>query len=252
MTPALLLTRAAADNQRLADKLAARGVRTWQMPLMQLVEEPEDAAARQMVLDLDRYQAIMVVSPAAARFGLQRVDSYWPQMPVGIDWFAVGESTARCLREADLVVQVPGQGQDSESLTALPAWQALLNQPSLRVLIWRGLGGREYLADQVRAAGGQVDYLELYRRQPATGLRESLNEALQQKPGGILLLSGQALEYWRQAAAEQWPEQCNWRCWVPSQRVAAQAEELGCTNIIVCNGADDDAVIEAVMAHPLT
>lgn len=252
MTPALLLTRAAADNQRLAEKLAARGVRVWQLPLMQLVEEPEGAVARQMILDLDRYQAIMVVSPAAARLGLQRVDSYWPQMPVGIDWFAVGESTARCLREVGLVVHVPDQGQDSESLTALPAWQTLLHQPDLRVLIWRGVGGREYLADQVRAAGGRVDYLELYRRQPAEGLRESLNEALQHKPGGILLLSSQALEYWHQAAGEQWSAQAEWRCWVPSQRVAAQAAELGCRDIIICNGADDDAVIEAVMAHPLT
>ena len=176
MRPALLLTRMAADNQRLVAKLQARGVST----------------------------------------------------------------------------QAPECGQDSEALLQLPRWQILLAKPQLKVLIWRGAGGREHLASRIRAAGGQVDYLELYQRLPADNLPQSMNAARGAGVRGIVVLSIQALEYWQQAATEDWSWQRTWRCWVPSERVATRAAELGCEDIIVCNGADDEAVIAAIMAHPLT
>ena len=93
----------------------------------------------------------MVVSPVAARLGLERLDRYWPQSPVGIHWFAVGAATAAVLEAYGLNVQVPEQGQTSEALLALPVWHELLATEGLRVLIWRGAGGREHLADSVRA-----------------------------------------------------------------------------------------------------
>ena len=150
------------------------------------------------------------------------------------------------------MAQAPDQGQDSEALMGLPRWQALLRTNHLRVLIWRGVGGREYLAQAIRDKGGRVDYLEFYRRCPADDLPRGLQKAAGAGVTGILVLSVQALEYWHQAAAGHWPQQVGWRCWVPSQRVADRAAALGCRDIIVCNGADDSAVIEAVKAHPLT
>lgn len=252
MRPALLLTRMAADNQRLVAKLQARGVSTCCLPLLRIEPETESAYQRGLMLDLDRYQAVVTVSPVAARLGLERLDRYWPQVPVGIDWFAVGESTAGVLREFGLPAQAPECGQDSEALLQLPRWQILLAKPQLKVLIWRGAGGREHLASRIRAAGGQVDYLELYQRLPADNLPQSMNAARGAGVRGIVVLSIQALEYWQQAATEDWSWQRTWRCWVPSERVATRAAELGCEDIIVCNGADDEAVIAAIMAHPLT
>lgn len=247
-----MLTRSAADNQRLATKLDLLNVRTRGMPLLHIEPQVETPGQRQVLLDIDRYQAVIVVSPVAARLGLERLEDYWPQMPVGIDWFAVGKSTAEVLQAAGLPVQVPGLGQDSEAVLALPRWQALLQAGDLKVLIWRGAGGREHLAEQLRMQGARVDYLELYHRCAAAELPASLTQAAAVGVAGIVVLSVQALEYWHHAAAAKWPEQANWRCWVPSQRVAEHAAGLGCKDIIVCNGADDSAVIEAVMAHPLT
>lgn len=252
MSGVLLLTRSDADNQRLAAQLEQLSVRTRGLPLLHIEPQPETSSQRQLLLNIDRYHAVIVVSPVAARLGLERLEDYWPQMPVGIDWFAVGSSTASALRAAGLQVQVPDQGQDSEALLALPRWQSLLQTSAAKVLIWRGAGGREYLAEQLRAQGAQVDYLELYRRCQAEDLPAGLVAAVDAGVTGILVLSVQALEYWRDGAVEKWPEQACWRCWVPSQRIARRAAELGCRDIVVCNGADDSAVIEAVMAHPLT
>lgn len=252
MTPAVLLTRLPADNQRLAARLQACGVRSHCMPLLQIRPQEEDGEQRGLMLDLDRYQAVIAVSPVAARLGLERLDRYWPQVPVGIDWFAVGGSTAGVLRDYGLPAQAPEDGQDSEALLRLPRWKALLALPQLRVLIWRGVGGREHLANRIVAAGGRVDYLELYQRLPADNLTQAVSAALKDGVRGIVVLSIQALEYWQQAAGADWPQQRAWRCWVPGTRVAERAAELGCEDIVMCRGADDEAVVAAIMAHPLT
>ncbi len=252
MSGRLLLTRSAEDNQRLTGKLAAMGIETLSMPLIDIEPCEETQAQRQQMLDLDRYQAVVVVSPVAARQGLQRLDRYWPQAPLGIEWLAVGATTASVLSDYGLPVCRPEDGQDSEALLRLPIWRELLAAPHLKVLIWRGVGGREHIAEHVRGAGGQVDYLELYRRKQPARLAEQLEAAAEQGVQGILVSSGQALEHWYEAAAQQWTAQRHWRCLVPSQRVASRAAELGCTDIVVCDGADDAAVLAAIAAHPLT
>lgn len=252
MNAKVLLTRSEADNTRLAAQLGASGIDTVSVPLLHIEALEESAAQRSLMLELDRYHVVMVVSPVAARLGLERLDRYWPQTPVGIEWMAVGGTTAAVLEEFGLVVHIPRNGQDSEALLELPVWADLLQRPDLRVLVWRGNGGRELLANRVREAGGHVDYLELYRRTAPEGLSEALRTAQQQGVQGAIITSGQALEHWHEAAGLSWSQQSRWRCWVPSQRLADQARSLGCDDIIVCNGADDGAVLAAVTAHPPT
>ena len=247
MSGCLLLTRQPADNQRLAARLAAHGVRTCSLPLLTLEPCAEGPAERQRMLDLDLYHAVVVVSPVAARLGLERLDHYWPQPPEGVVWLAVGGGTAQVLRDYGLPAQCPAQGQDSEALLAMPLWQLLLARPDLKVLIWRGEDGREHLADQLRTAGARVDYLPLYARRMPAALAADL-AALAPQLDQVLVLSVQALRHWREAAAGDWEVQRHWRCFVASERIAAQAREWGCTDVVTCRGADDAAVVEAVLS----
>ncbi len=248
----ILLTRQADDNQRLAQRLSELGVECESLPLLTLVPLGDEGQQRRLMLELDRYQVVIVVSRLAATMGLELLDRYWPQTPIGIDWLAVGPASAEPLDDYALPVQVPVDGQDSEALMRLPLWQAHFARPEdLRVMIWRGVGGREHLADQVRAAGGQVDYLELYRRESPPNLAGELAAIVARGVGGIVVLSTQALTYWHESAGVDWPQQRRWRCWVPSARVAAQAADLGCHDVVICEGADDAAIFAAVRAHPL-
>lgn len=251
MTGRLLLTRSATDNQRLASKLCDMGIDTVGLPMLEIVPCEESQAQRQRMLDLDRYHAVVVVSPVAARLGLERLDRYWPQPPTGIEWLAVGATTAAALDAYGLPVRSPVTGQDSEALMDMPVWDQLFDRIALRVMIWRGVGGREHIAEQVRRAGGQVDYLELYRRTMPAALAEQLALAAGQPVSGVVISSAQVLDHWHAAAASQWDEQRRWRCWVPSERVAEYARALGCTDIVICDGADDAAVLAAVAAHRL-
>lgn len=248
----VLLTRSAEDNQRLVPRLQQLGITALSVPLLQIEPQAETPQQRTMMLDLDRYHAVMAVSPIAARLGLERLDSYWPQPPLGVEWFAVGPGTAAVLQDYGLAVQFPQDGQDSEALLRLPAWHRLLGLPDLRVLIWRGVGGREHFSSTIRQAGGRVDLLELYQRTAPPTLAQDLAAAANAGCEGIVILSGQALQHWQHAAGSTWEQQRHWRCWVPGERVAQLAQQLGCTDVVSCQGADDDSVMAAIRAHPIT
>src|SRR5690606_41918188 len=114
-----------------------------------------------------------------------------------------------------------------------------------------GQGARDPLSSTIRPAAGRVDLLGLYGRGRPPGLADAL-AGLAEDCRGRVILGGQALQHWRQAAGAAWEQQRHWRCWVPGARVAALAAELGCTDVVICDGADDDSVLAAIGAHPIT
>ncbi|ANI12817.1 MULTISPECIES: uroporphyrinogen-III synthase [Pseudomonas] len=243
----LLLTRPQDECAALAASLAEHGVASASLPLLAIEPLEETPEQRSLLLDLDRYCAVVVVSKPAARLGLERIDRYWPQPPARQDWFAVGAATAAILDDYGLRVHHPENGDDSEALLALPALARALQVPGPRALILRGEGGREFLAERLRGQGVAVDYLELYRRvlpgYPAGELaRRVRDEAL----NGLVVSSGQGLEHLLRVAGEDWPRLAGLPLFVPSPRVAELAREAGARHVIDCRGANAAALLEAL------
>lgn len=243
----LLLTRPQDECAALAASLAEHGVASASLPLLAIEPLEETPEQRSLLLDLDRYCAVVVVSKPAARLGLERLDRYWPQPPARQDWFAVGAATAAILDDYGLRVHHPEDGDDSEALLALPALARALQVPGPRALILRGEGGREFLAERLRGQGVAVDYLELYRRvlpdYPAGELaRRVRDEAL----NGLVVSSGQGLEHLLRVAGEDWPRLAGLPLFVPSPRVAELAREAGARHVIDCRGANAAALLEAL------
>ena len=157
----LLLTRPAAECAALAATLAEAGVYSCSLPLLEteaLAETPEQCA---IMRELERYCVIVVVSKSAARLGLELLGRNRAAPPPGVHWFSVGAATAQILVDAGVAVNYPRDGDDSEALLALPALTQALAKPSPRVLIMRGEGGREFIADCLRGQGAAVDFLPL-------------------------------------------------------------------------------------------
>lgn len=243
----LLLTRPQDECAALAASLAEHSVASASLPLLAIEPLEETPEQRSLLLDLDRYCAVVVVSKPAARLGLERIDRYWPQPPARQDWFAVGAATAAILDDYGLRVHHPENGDDSEALLALPALARALQVPGPRALILRGEGGREFLAERLRGQGVAVDYLELYRRvlpdYPAGELaRRVRDEAL----NGLVVSSGQGLEHLLRVAGEDWPRLAGLPLFVPSPRVAELAREAGARRVIDCRGANAAALLEAL------
>ncbi|MGN8248994.1 uroporphyrinogen-III synthase [Pseudomonas sp. SMV7] len=242
----LLLTRPAEDCAALAQSLAAAGVGSSCLPLLAIEPVAVDNRQRQVLAGLSGFQAIIVVSKPAARLLLEQLAQAGLQPPRQ-GWFSVGEATAAVLQAAGLAVSVPPSGDDSEALLALPALRQAVAVPAPRILIVRGVGGRELLAERLAEQGASVDYLELYRRclpdyPPGTLMRRIEAERL----NGLVVSSGQGLEHLQQMAGADWPRLAHLPLFVPSPRVAEQARAAGAQQVVDCRGASATALLAAV------
>ncbi|MGE4404811.1 uroporphyrinogen-III synthase [Pseudomonas sp.] len=243
----LLLTRPAEECAALAATLAGAGIHSVSLPLLAIEPLAETAEQRATVLELDRYCAVVVVSKPAARLGLELLDRYWPQPPFGQAWFSVGAATGAILAGYGLDVSWPQHGDDSEALLALPRLDEALARPEPKLLILRGEGGREFLAETLRGRGVQVDVLELYRRRLPSYPPGALAATLEaERLNGLVVSSGQGLQSLCELAAERWPEVVELPLFVPSPRVAEMARQLGAKRIVDCRGAGAAALLAAL------
>ncbi|TQV70776.1 uroporphyrinogen-III synthase [Exilibacterium tricleocarpae] len=242
------ITRPQQQQSAWRTALAGAGAETLSIPLL-AIEPLRDRQSidriKALVMDLDHYQVGIFVSRNAVHHALEWIDRYWPQPPLGIDYFAVGEATARALREDGIVAQSAQQAMNSEALLALPVLQAVADK---KVVIFRGRGGRPLLAEQLCARGAQVQYCELYqRRLPAEAAATMARSGLGRRADVISVHSGetltnleQVIETNGQVVLRHLP------LLVPGQRVAELARELGFDTVVVAENATDRAMLGAL------
>ena len=152
----VLVTRPAGQGNDLCAALGRAGFSAHSLPLLQLLPLPELAPAqRQLVLDLDQFSHIIFVSGNAVRWGMAWIESCWPQLPVGLNWYAVGDASARLLSAYGVKVATPGAEMSTEGLLALPQLQAA-ERPTRADREGRGRAGdpRRQSAPPRRAGGG--------------------------------------------------------------------------------------------------
>ncbi|VVO44621.1 uroporphyrinogen-III synthase [Pseudomonas fluorescens] len=247
----LLLTRPTEESAALATVLAEVGVFSSSLPLLEIEALPVCEAQRATILDLDRYCAVIVVSKPAARLGVDLLDQYWPQPPIQ-RWFSVGAATAQILADYGLDVSNPQAGDDSEALLELPQLREAIARPGARVLIMRGEGGRELLAERLREQGASVDYLELYRRcLPQYASADLPARIAAERLNGLVVSSGQGFEHLHQLAGPAWSELARLPLFVPSPRVAEMARAAGAQTVVDCRGASAAALLTALREHPV-
>jgi uroporphyrinogen-III synthase len=242
----LLLTRPEEDCAALAQSLAVAGVASSCLPLLAIEPVALADEQRRQLAGLAQYQAFIVVSKPAARLLLGQLQDAGLQAPPA-GWFTVGEATAAVLQCAGLQVTFPKQGDDSEALLALPGLRQAIAAPEARVLIVRGVGGRELLAERLAEQGASVEYLELYRRcLPAYPAGTLMRRIEAERLNGLVVSSGQGLEHLQQMAGADWPQVARLPLFVPSPRVAEQARAAGAQQVVDCRGASATALLAAV------
>jgi len=129
-------------------------------PAIEIELQAENEITRKLQ-DAGKFDLVVFVSPNAARAAMPAIRRAG-EMLRHVRLAAVGAGTATELeREGAREIIVPDSGFDSEAL--METLRALRPQPR-RVLIVRGEGGREWLAESMRTMGAEVEYLECYRR----------------------------------------------------------------------------------------
>ena len=249
----ILITRPREQAQRWAAQLEGLGAET-QLNSVMAIEPINDRSGLQTITDrilaLDHYQKLIFVSQNAVHYGLAAIDRYWPQWPQPMATFAVGATTARLLADnlgvIDSAVQAPEVGMNSEALLALAPLQTIAGE---KILIFRGLGGRPYLGEQLQQRGAQVDYVALYRRVcPPSWDTSSLCPLKQSTKIPIITVhSGESLANLCSLVGQDdlhWLQQQS--LLVPGTRVAKQAAERGFQHIITAENATHNSMVETL------
>lgn len=159
----IITTRPAGQESALVNALVDLGASVQNFPVIAIV--PADPAPLRD-LTLEAYSLAFFVSPNAIAQALSiRPRSEWP---ASLRVAAVGPASLAALnKEGFEAVLSPARDFDSEGVLALPEFspEAVTGR---RILIVRGDGGRELLADTLRERGAEVTTVSCYRRIRAT------------------------------------------------------------------------------------
>jgi uroporphyrinogen-III synthase len=214
-----LNTRPVDRAAPLTLELQQAGWQVAEFPLLELVPlslaECDLAALSQLAVA--SVSVIVVVSPTAARLGLEALSALKiaPEQ-LNIRWLAVGQGTAQLLTEVGICAEVP-ELESSEGMIASSALKDLI--PNERVMVWRGIGGRELVQQCLLARGVQLQVINLYERRlpkqcqsswikawlqdDATRLpHQTLNKNDSFVQRVVLLSSGESWRYWQMLAGE--------------------------------------------------
>jgi uroporphyrinogen-III synthase len=236
----VLVTRPVSQAEEICPSLEALGCDVIRQPLLKIEAVVETPAIKSQFMDIDLFDAVIAISRNAAEMGIMYLDQYWPQWPLGVDWIAIGPVTAEVMTKHGLAAKMPAGQFDSEGALNMPELQDVEGK---KILIWRGVGGRETLASTLRDRGAKVVYSELYQRLVPQYSEQEWQQTLSQSPL-LLVSSGQGLE----AIAAQQPRISERVRGIiaPSRRVAELAESLGFINIQIAASAQDVDMLAAV------
>ncbi len=242
----VLVTRPEHQAHHLCQLIEAEGGAAVRYPALAIRPRPDRAAVRAAIGPADRYDLVIFVSANAVRYGADFLDQR-RDVPVA----AVGQATAAALNSAGYRVSLmPPEGADSESLLAM---RELAHMTGQRVLIVRGSGGRELLAEVLTARGAQVQYAEVYTREPARPSAELQADVEQLwRQGAISVYAATSVEL-----LEALVGIVTLRCRqlmdstalvTGSRRVAEAASRLGLGSpILIADSSDDAALIGALI-----
>ena len=261
----VVITRPAGQSNALIAQLEAAGIAVLDFPLIDIAPVTDEAPLRAALASLERYALVVFVSPNAVDHAFARSDAIWPHaLPIGV----VGPGSVQALARHGVAApayniisppSVPDDDTarfDSEGLFA--AIDTALGATSLegkRVLIVRGDGGREWLADRLREAGAEVETVAAYRRlvpEPSIGGWARVHALLAGAPHAWLLTSSEGVRNLHELAlehltADEITQLKHANLVTPHPRIAQTARALGFDSITV-SGAGDERIARALLA----
>jgi uroporphyrinogen-III synthase len=271
--PTVVITRPIKQAMLWAEKLQSEDIQSQIISLMEIksfqndsietdsIETEQVRSIKNCILDLDLFQKIIFVSQNAVEQGMEWIEAYWPQIPQGVDFFAIGETTANLLRGygvdvQDLSILTKGD-MTSENLLLAEGLQNVANE---KILIVRGVGGRGHLAEGLIKRGALVKYCEVYQRQIPASAKDSLGNwlgSINQESNNHYLLafhSGEALQNFqllltnltKEISIELHQLLEETFVLVPSKRLELEAINAGFKHCIVAANATDESMTLAV------
>jgi uroporphyrinogen III methyltransferase/synthase len=261
----VVITRPAGQSAALAAHLTAASIATLDFPLIEIAPAEDLGPLHAALGALERYALVVFVSPNAVDYAFAQSGSIWPHaLPVGVVGPGSVAALARHGVEAPAYQVIsPSAAADDEaarfdSEALFAAIDTSLGAASLegkRVLIVRGDGGREWLADRLREAGVEVETVAAYRRlvpEPSIAAWTRVHELLAGEPHAWLVTSSEGVRNLDELAREhlnavEIAQLKRATLVTPHPRIAQTAQGLGFDSITV-SGAGDERIARALLA----
>ncbi|MGB0721648.1 MAG: uroporphyrinogen-III synthase [Gammaproteobacteria bacterium] len=235
----VVVTRPAGQAEGLCARIEAAGGTALRFPTIEIV--PLSDAGTLGLLGRGDFDRVIFISANAVRLGLPGFK------PGSAGLLAVGRATEAALADAGLAVLArPEAPFNSEALLALDVLRRVQGR---RVLIVRGQGGRELLAETLRQRGAHVAYADVYARRRPDTPESSLFAAW--VAGAIQAVTANSVETLDNLHAMLGPAArallLNTPLAVASARVRERAEALGFrAPMVVARDAGDAAMMDAL------
>ncbi|QFU21122.1 uroporphyrinogen-III synthase [Shewanella eurypsychrophilus] len=243
----ILLTRPEGRNQLMIEALNLKSVSHIVTPLLHVTPAPA-THQNQYIDQINHADIIIFISTNAVKFAANAIDASHPHIawPAKAEYYAVGEATFNALTHLGITAQeAPQNCQQTEGLLTLPQLQNLSGK---KIVIVRGVGGREVLATTLASRGGQVSYWEVYRRGCPELPKDSTAIAWQQAEiDTIIVTSGEILDNLIKLVPKElfaWLRACH--IIVPSSRVQEQAFAYGLQHVTNAKAANCKAILSAL------
>jgi uroporphyrinogen III methyltransferase/synthase len=262
----VVVTRPLGQSESLLSQLTAAGFDVYEFPLIDIGPVADAAPLRAALDELyapepHRYALVVFVSPNAIDHAYRALASAWPaNVPIGV----VGPGSVAALARqgvsppAYTVISPPATSEnaryDSEALyAAIEQHFGADGLKDKRVLIVRGDGGREWLADRLSEAGAKVEKVAAYQRivpEPSMRKWERVHELLAGIPHAWLLTSSEGVRNLDELAREHLTADETLRLKraalvTPHPRIAEAARQAGFDRITV-SGAGDERIVQGL------
>ena len=240
LKPVILVLR---PEHQAASTIAALQHNNWQtmhFPTVDISDHPalDTTIVASQLADTDW---VFFISRNAVNYFFKHFDM---ERLSGLNIAAVGNATADALQQAGISVTLkPAETFTSEALLDSPQ---LSNMKGKHVLIIRGNGGREHLAQSLAQRGAHVEYVEVYQRKVAEQDCQSL-VAQWPQVNIILATSNQLLDNLlllceKTIGAALFEK----TLLVISERMVQHAHQLGFDTVWLAPTASDEAVVETI------
>ena len=238
----VLVTRPGSEGQSLCQQLADEGIQAIHHPLIRIVDNPLLSDLSTQLSHSDIIIAVSHHAVTAAQSILSKTSSIWPSSPL---YLGVGQKTAHVLSKVcKQKVNYP-QVSDSEHLLKLTELNGVNNK---FILILRGNGGRELIRDSLLNRGAQVSYCETYRREYIPICDHNTYQTwINRKTSKVVITSQEQLEYLCSITPDEYLAWLSTRqLFVPSQRIADRAQQLGFSNVTNTQSAANQILLAAL------
>lgn len=248
----VLVTRPSPSGEALVSKLNQQNTKAYHTPLIKFSAGRELIQLSKLLAELTSGDMLFAASQPAVYYAdrylrteqpIKKSTIYWP---TDIRYFAIGQKTMQALQMVtNCSVLSPINREISEHLLQLTELQSITGK---KMLILRGNGGRNFLANALQQRGAQVKFCECYQRVPISYNGEILSTSWQDYGVNTLVItSAEMLQQLFELVPERtrpWLLAC--RLIVVSERIADLARQYGWQKIEIADNADNDSLLKAL------